>query len=132
MTTRPYFSMRSGRRPPTIDLEMAKRLFHAVYDDLVERGYFNELVGYNCVDARRIAGVAGADVGAFVFRRTLRANLWPVQEHASFWTADEFMDAVEFLYDHVSKPVEPRPYHDWNECGYHDSVFDKAAGQARY
>ena len=50
MTTRPYFSMREGRRPPTYDLEMAKRLFLAMYDDLVERGYFAELTGYECID----------------------------------------------------------------------------------
>jgi hypothetical protein len=124
--------MREGRRPPTYDLEMAKRLFLAMYDDLVERGYFAELTGYECIDQGPFFGTAGTDVASFVFRRTLRENLWPVQTQVASWSEDALMDAIEFLYDHVSEPAQPRPYHDWNSCGYHDREFDKRAGQVVY
>lgn len=132
MATRPYFSMRSGRRPPTIDLDTARRLFLAVFTDLADRGFFGELTGYDCVDEGTSPGTAGSDIGAFVFRRTFSENLWPVQSRYASWTEAEFMDAIEFLYDHVSKPTEPRYYHSYNNCGYHDSTFDSAAGRERY
>lgn len=132
MATRLYYSLRTGRQPPRIDLPTAKRLFAATYDALLEEGYLSELLGYDCVDQGPVPGTAGSDVEAFVFRRTLRDNLWPFTEHLASWTEDEFMDAVEFLHDHVSKPVEPRFYHSFNSCGFHDTNFDKAAGREHY
>jgi len=124
--------MRMGRRAQSIDLATAKRLFGAVFAELVRNDYFEEFAGYECVDAGPVPGTAGLDIPSFVFRKTLRDDLWPVLDNIESWPEDTFMDAIEFLYDHVSKPVEPRYFHDWSECGYHDKNFDSAAGRELY
>lgn len=129
--TRPYHSQRIGLRPPTIDTEVAKRLFLATWQRLRDDGYFHEAFGFYCTDRGPVEGAAGRDVGAFVFRRTLRDGLWPIEETCTFWSEDQFFDAIEFLFDHVSKPKE-RDFHDWNQCGWHYSNFDKPEGQADY
>lgn len=124
--------MRTGRRTGSIDLAKAKRLFLAVFDALVRQDCFEEFVGYECVDAGPVPGTAGPDISSFVFRKTLRDDLWPIVDHVGAWSEDAFMDAIEFLYDHVSKPVEPRYFHDWSGCGYHDKNFDSGAGRELY
>jgi hypothetical protein len=132
MTTRAYYSMRMGRRAQRIDLATAKRLFTGTFTEMVRNDYFEEFAGYECVDAGQVPGTAGSDIPSFVFRKTLRDDLWPVEANLDRWTEDAFMDAIEFLYDQVSKPIEPRYYHDWSGCGYHDKNFDKAAGRDHY
>lgn len=39
---------------------------------------------------------------------------------------------IEFPYDHVSKPAEPRAYRSWDNCGYHDRLCYCAPGQQTY
>jgi len=132
LANRAYYSLRTGRRPPKINLGTAKRLFAATVDALTVDGFFAEFLGYDCVDEGPVSGTGGSDIEAFVFRKTLREDLWPVPQHIAAWDEEAFMDGVEFFYDHVSKPVEPRYYHSFSNCGYHDTKFDRAAGRKHY
>ena len=44
--------------------------------------------------------------------------------------ADDLFDVIEFLYDHVSKPIETDGvYHSWGQCGWHYSKFERENGK---
>ena len=85
-------------------------------------------MGIHCTDGF-IPGKAGADVDAYVFLRTRKQNLYPfLDETASGWTEDDVFDIIEFLYDHISEPIDEGRFHGW--CGCHYSEFD-TTGRAR-
>ncbi|MEN6519301.1 MAG: hypothetical protein ABFC38_14195 [Methanospirillum sp.] len=109
---------------------MLLRLFSATYKDFLNRDYFQEAFGYHCVDAGFIPGIAGDDVGAYLFRK-LRRDLWPIEERAKDFSEEDLFDVIEFLYDSVSKPVEGY-YHHWDDCGWHYNTFDNQAGQKEF
>lgn len=129
--SRQYFSVRAGRRPPTIDLAIAKRLFLAVFEQLETEYHWQELLGYDCVDEGPVNGLAGSDPAAFVLLRTHRADLWPVSAHVGDWDEPTFFDAVEFLFDHVSQGTRGE-LHSFMNCGWHYVEFDRAAGRQRF
>lgn len=128
---RRYWAQRHGTRNEKLDLPSAARLYRSVIAGLIENGYLQEWFGYYCVDADNVAGLAGDDVPAFAYRKTWLDGLWPVSDEWLGWDEEHFLTAVEFFYDHVSKPIDGR-FHDWNQCGWHYNTFDREAGQQLY
>jgi hypothetical protein len=126
-----YWAQRHGQRGGRIPLETACRLFRSFIAGLVEQGYFQEWFGYYCVDAEDVPGLAWKDPAAFAFRKTRLEGIWPVGELSLSWDELHLLTAVEFLYEHVSKPKTGR-FHNWNNCGWHYSKFNRAAGRALY
>jgi hypothetical protein len=59
MSNRPYYSQRAGRGPATAALELndLKRLFKSQYEQLEQEGYFQEYLGFECVDSGFNPGV---------------------------------------------------------------------------
>ncbi len=129
---RRYFSARSGRQPDALalDLPMLKRLFRAVYEQLEREGYFQQALGYYCVDARQIHGACGADVGAFFLRRLRKGDLWPIEERLAEYREDDLFDVIELLFDLVSCP-DKGYHHTFSDCGWHYDTFDRRRGQER-
>ncbi len=112
-----------------------KRLFSDAYTEFENGGYFQEYFGYYCVDAspNQVSGKLGENIDAQIYRLLRNDNLWPVKEKIKGYSEDDLFDMIEFLYDHISKPIETEgAYHNWNQCGWHYSKFDKTMGQLEF
>lgn len=133
MRDRPYFSVRTGKHPTggRLDLDGLKRLFLAAFLQLEADGYFQEMFGFECVDAGEIPGSVGRDIEAFFFRKLRKQGLWPIEPFIQTYSEDDLFDVIELLHDCVSKGVGGN-YHSWNDCGWHYSTFDAQAGQNDY
>lgn len=126
---RPYYSHRIlGSR---LDLATLSRLVLDVYQDLTRQDYFQEAFGYSCVDEGEVPGTAGADVIRYVARRMRREGLWPIEERCRGYSEHDLFDVIEFLHDHVSKPLDGR-FHSYSNCGWHYQEFDRGEGQRRF
>lgn len=131
--TRQYYSVRTGKNPDAakLDLNAFKSLFTTAYSLLRQQDYFVEAFGYWCVDEEDVPGTAGADVPTYVAFHLRRLGLWPVTEQIDAYTENDLFDVIEFLHDHVSKPIDGS-FHSYGGCGMHWSKFDQAAGQAEF
>ena len=130
---RQYYSMRTGKNQYSqgIDLPILRRLFLDLYRFFSEKDYFQEAFGYDCVDLGLVAGTLGADVEAQMLRKIRKSNLYPIPEKCSSFTEDDLFDVIEFLYDHISKPIDGT-YHSWNQCGWHYHTFDGPTGKSEF
>ena len=133
MVSRKYYSIRTGKNPDAIryDLPILLRLFNDFYLDFLDKDYFQEAFGYDCVDAGDVSGKLGSDIEAQMFRAIRKPHLWPIQEKSKSYLEDDLFDVLEFLYDHVSKPISGH-FHSFNNCGYHYDTFDKKIGQQEF
>ena len=132
MTNHTYYSMRTGSNPSKdgFALDELKELFQRVHGNLSEAGYFDESFGFLCVDNDHVSGIIH-DVGLEIFLKIRKKNLWPVPTYIEQYNEDDLFDIIEFLYVHVSKPIDGT-YHDWNDCGMHWETFNKAEGQKEF
>lgn len=130
---RSYYSQRAGRGPAsaTLGLQDLRRVFKAQFDQLESESYFQEFLGFECVDAGFVPGSIGTDLQAELLLTLRKPNLWPVHSTIDNWTEDDLFDMVEFLYDHISKPTK-RHFHSYSGCGWHCSEFDREAGRTEY
>jgi hypothetical protein len=132
---RPYYSVRTGKRNGRIELSLdqLRMLFFNIYDDLDRREFFQESFGKFCVDAgpNLIPGTLGIYVEVEVARKLRRDDLWPVREKYQQYTEEDIFDLIEFLFDHVSKPLDGY-IHEWSGCGWHYSSFDRDAGKREF
>lgn len=81
MADRAYYSQRAGRGPAaaTLTLDDFKRVFKSHFEQLEYQGYFQEFLGYECVDSGFIPGIIGTDLQAELLITLRKPNLWPVQ-----------------------------------------------------
>lgn len=105
-------------------------LFQRVFDQMEDDGYFSQAFGYECVDAGHVTGKVG-DVALEMLLTVRKKSLWPIREKSHAYSEDDFFDVIEFLHQHVSKPIDGT-YHSWNECGMHWATFSKADGQVAF
>lgn len=133
MAKRQYYSIRTGKNPlaSELNLPILRMLFRDVFARFLASDYFQESLGYHCVDAGEVPGTLGSDIEAQMLRRLRKPSLWPVLEKYSDYTEDDLFDVIEFFYDHVSKPLEGN-YHSWGECGWHYQTFDAKLGRQEY
>lgn len=125
-----YYSQRKGTNPNMAGLPLPDviGLFVRVYDQFREDGYFHEAFGYVCVDSGYIPGRV-RDIELEILLSLHKKTLWPIDQKCQFYSEDDFFDVLEFLHQHVSKPIDGW-LHGWNECGMHWEMFDKVQGQA--
>ena len=105
MNDRRYYSARTGkgeREKP--DLPMLRRLFLADYKRLDQDGYFDQAFGYYD-GSRRVEGTLGADIGAEMFRRLGKSNLWPIEERSGSYSEEDLFDVMELLHDYAAKRI---------------------------
>jgi hypothetical protein len=108
-----------------------KRVFLAQFEQLQTEGYFQEDLGYMCVDAGFVSGAIGTDLQTELLLALRKPNLWPINKTIEGWLEDDLFDMIEFLHDHVSKPTK-RWFHDYSSCGWHCTQFDREEGQSEY
>jgi hypothetical protein len=97
----------------------------------LNKDYFQENFGYFCVDGGDVPGKLGSDIETQMFRAIRKPDLWPIQEKCKSYSEDDLFDVIEFLYDHVSKPIDGY-LHSYGNCGYHYDTFDKKIGQQEF
>lgn len=129
---RRYYSARNSSNPNELQLTLqaAKSLFESAFNHLRGQGYWNQALGWWCVDEDDVPGTVGSDVGNYVLLKT-RKYLWPIEAHSESYDEADLFDMIEFLHDHVSKPTDGH-LHSYGGCGMHWEKFDQAAGQADY
>src|ERR1041385_3916861 len=133
MREKPYYSVRTGKHPlgGALDLPTVLRVLSGTYERLEDEGYFQEALGFECVDAGFIAGTAGKDLGGYVLFELRKTPLLPFRSKLQEYSEDDLFDVLEFLYEHVSKPTK-RTYHSWDDCGWHCQEFDRSEGRAEF
>ena len=132
MRDRPYYSVRAGKNPlaGSIDLERLLKLFAPLYEYFDDEGYFQEHLGFRCVNGF-IPGSLGHDIDGEIFLSLRKDDLAPIRHCLHDYTEDDLFDVIEFLHEHCSKPTK-REYHSWSDCGWHCSAFDRSAGQVEF
>ncbi|MDD2925834.1 hypothetical protein [Rhodoferax sp.] len=130
--TRQYYSQRKGTNPNIkgLPLHNVLDLFVRVYGQLRSDGYFDEAFGFYCVDAGHIQGkLKDPELEMFLGIRT--KGLWPIDQKAPFYSEDNFFDVLEFLHEHVSRPIKGTP-HNFSDCGMHWQTFNGVLGRADF
>lgn len=127
-----YYSQRAGLSPHPDGLPLSEiiNLFIRVYNQLGNEGYFTEAFGFECVDAGFVPGTV-LDPDLEILLAMHKRNLWPVHKHAPDYSEDDLFDTIEFLFQHVSKPIDGIR-HTWNDCGMHWNAFNKLEGQKEF
>lgn len=130
--THSYYSQRTGANPNArgLPLQDVIDLFVRVFGQLRAEGYFDEAFGFTCVDAGELPGKV-RDVELEMLLAIRKKKLWPIHDAAKNYSEDDFFDVVEFLYQHVSKPIDGTR-HTWSDCGMHWETFNKNEGQRDY
>jgi hypothetical protein len=114
-----------------MDRPNLQRLLIALLPEFNRKGYFQEAMGYDCVDEpAHINGYMGSDPEAFAIIRLRKPSLWPVSFDLDYSEEDLF-DIFEFVFDNISKPVDGRQ-HTFSNCGWHYSTFDKSASREAF
>jgi hypothetical protein len=129
---RPSYSLRKGRNPNQAGFKLEKiiELFLVIYGEFSERGYFTEAFGYYCVDAGDVLGTVRSPEADIVMSLR-KENLWPPGKSARSYSEDDLFDMIEYLYEHVSKPLTGT-MHSYSGCGMHWETFDKDDGQREF
>lgn len=127
-----YYSQRKGTNPNSNGLPLSDTidLFARVFAQMQEDGYFHEAFGFECVDAGYIDGKV-RDIELEMLLSIRKKNLWPIHTTSSRYSEDDLFDVIEFLYQHVSKPIDGT-YHDWNNCGMHWATFNQSEGRSEF
>jgi hypothetical protein len=133
MRKTPYYSIRTGKNPNATNfgLTVLQRLLLDLYRSFVEKDYFQEAFGYECVDAGEVHGTLGSDIASQFLLYLRKDNLWPITEKIIAYSEDDLFDVIEFLYDLISKPIDGY-FHSYNGCGHHYDVFDSGAGRDEF
>lgn len=127
-----YYSTRLGlnKNSKGFPLNETIDLFLDIYDQFKEDGYFDEAFGSYCVDLGDIPGKL-RNVELSILLEVRKKNLWPIRNHCSDYSEDDFFDILEFLFQHVSKPIDGT-MHNFAGCGMHWETFNKVEGQNEY
>jgi hypothetical protein len=123
---------RADATKPVLDLDDFKDLFIATHKQLSSLGYWDEALGFSCVDSTTgFAGTVGSDVSNYVLMCTHK-TLWPIDFFTTLgWSEADVFTMIEFLFDHISRPVRGY-FHDHGNCGMHWEEFDRASGQEEF
>jgi hypothetical protein len=132
MTDHTFYSIRTGlnTNKDGFSLDDLKDLFQRVYGNLSEVGFFDENFGYWCVDDNHVPGKI-TDVELEIFLKIRKKDLWPILNFIKYYSEDDLFDIMEFLYLHVSKPIDGT-YHSYNDCGMHWETFNTSEGQKEF
>lgn len=131
---RRYYHQRTGsQQPPKLDLAGAKKLIAASYKLFLSRDYFQQALGYYCVDAGSVAGACGEDVEGWIHVNAWLENVYPFDEKLGVLDEPTTFAVIELLWDLVSAPLEEGGfYHSFSNCGWHYEKFDRSKGRSEW
>ena len=101
-----------------------------MWTDFEVRGYFQQAFGYTCVDAGEVSGKI-LNIEAYFLFKLRKDKLWPVFIKCLSYQESDVFDVIELLYDLVSKPLKGT-YHNFGNCGWHYSTFNKTLGRKEF
>jgi len=132
MTEHVYYSRRNERasNASRVSFPQLKELVLATYADFDDRGYFAEAFGFLCVDGP-IEGSLGHDVGRFLFRKTRKKDLWPIDKMIEAYSEEDLFDVIEFLHNYIARPGH-KTAHGYDNTCVHYADFDKQTGQIEF
>lgn len=133
MTEHKYYSLRTGSNPNKdgFAFDVIKELFQQSYLALRKEGYFDESFGFRCeADEIYILGKV-VDVNLEIILNIRKKYLWPIEGLIDTYNEDDLFDIIEFLYIHISKPIDGSS-HGWNNFCQHWETFNKANGQKEF
>lgn len=127
-----YFSIRTGKNKNIkgFPLKETIDLFIRIYNQFRTDGYFDQAFGFTCVDSGELQGNI-RDIELTILLEIRKKHLWPIDFFADSYEEDDFFDILEFLFQHVSKPIDGT-HHSWNNCGMHWETFNKSEGQREF
>lgn len=133
MERRPYYSRRKREERGEVKLTVPelRRLFLDLYHDLQRDDYFQEAMGYKCVDTGFNSGTMGSDIALFFRRHLRKEKLYPIEDNIDEYTEEDLFTVIEFLYDHVSKGKDGT-FHEFADCGLHYDTFDRETGKDHF
>jgi hypothetical protein len=133
MREKPYYSVRTGKNPLSerFDLATLRDLFRTLFIHFEDEGYFQEALGYYCVDSGFVPGALGHDLDGALLLELRKRDLAPIRTKINNYAEDDLFDMIEFLFEHCSKPVT-RHYHSWSDCGWHCDTFDREPGRQEF
>ena len=128
---RKYYSIRTGKKSAEMDFIALRKIFFCIYKEFSDRAYFDEHLDDYCPDTGGNSGKVG-DVSAYILRKLRKDNLWPIYEKWEFYTEEDIFDLIEFLFDHISAPVDKETnYHSfYNHTHY--KYFDQEKGNEEF
>jgi hypothetical protein len=108
MSKRRYYSLRTGVNPDAarLDLPFLLGLFNDFYEDLAERGYFQEAFGYYCVDAGEVPGRLGKNIEAQFFYNYEREIYGPLRESMSTTLRMIYLTSLNFFSTGYPNPFQ--------------------------
>ncbi len=133
MNQRQYFSSRTGKLQgkKELTIEFLRKLFYSTFQSFENKGYFQEYFGIDCTDGFQPGKCGNMD--SYLLRKIRKENLFPISKYHNRYTEDDIFDMIEFLFDHISEPVEASGhYHSWNDCGNHYSDFKEGSSKQEY
>jgi hypothetical protein len=131
MDDKKYFGEREGAiKNIKFDIVMLNKLFLNLYERLEDELFFQQAIGYYCTDGN-VIGILGRNIDSEIFLRTGLENVWPIKTHIDEYGEVELFTMIELLYEYVSAPKD-KYYHNWNNCGWHATKFDKKEGQVKF
>jgi hypothetical protein len=133
MRRNPYYSARTGDQDnddPPLNLGELTYAIISIYSQFATQCYFQEGLGYSCVDEGHVSGRVGTDVNAYLFRKIGKAELWPPRTGFEY-SEDDLFDLIEFMFDCAGEPINAY-YHGYYQCGSHCRTFQKEEGQNEF
>jgi hypothetical protein len=106
-------------------------LFRTLFIHFEDEGYFQEALGYQCVDEGFVSGTLGHDLTGTLLLELRKKDLTPIRTRIEVYSEEDLFDIIEFLHEHCSKP-ESRNFHSFNSCGWHCSSFQREPGRLEY
>jgi len=130
---RPYWSQRRMQTPECAKLTFRETVRHVcdLIVELEDNGYLAQAFGQHCVDSGQEIGTLGSAPVGEMYKQLGRNDLWPIAEYWESYTLNDLCDVVEFVHDHVARPMR-RYYHSFSNCGMHYSVFRREVAQKLY
>lgn len=127
-----FYSVRTGKnkKQKGFDLDEFKDLFLRAFKNFRSAGYFDENFGWRCVDMGFVSGKV-KDIELDILLKIRKQELWPIEDQIWHYTEDDLFDMVEFLYQHVSKPIDGT-HHDFSNCGMHWETFNASEGRKEF
>jgi len=127
-----YYSIRTGKNKHLkgLPLDQFKEVFLRQHNGLVADGYFDEYLGWWCVDQDDVPGKI-KDIELEIMLKIRKRDLWLIDDHIEHYSEDDLFDIIEFLFQNVSKPIDGN-YHSFGDCGMHWDTFNKKEGESEF